>query len=265
MFALVVSSVLALQAAAEAMVDCGGHFETGCDRCPQGNKWAWCNGDCTWMQDPVNADLGMCISQVSLGGGLRGGANFYYWSLQFLGGGFLMLIFACIYYSKIIVGPPSMNRITGVSGWRLGIFDCLKKPHTCLHVTFCLPVVVGKNYYAAEVMGFWPGCLISYALIYSPLYPIGVLFRIFMSVKMQEKLGFKDNNFIVACFHNLFCMPCVVGRESLEVDCETGAEIKCCCQFTQQFKVAVEVSNLVEKGEQTISRSCQRTCLPGGH
>lgn len=33
-----------------------------------------------------------------------------------------------------------------------------KDKQTCLHTTFCLPVVAAKNYSTTEVVGFWPGC-----------------------------------------------------------------------------------------------------------
>ena len=34
-----------------AEVVCGGHSAASCDLCPQGNGAAWCNGECTWLDN----------------------------------------------------------------------------------------------------------------------------------------------------------------------------------------------------------------------
>lgn len=33
-------------------VSCGNHRASNCSLCPQGNGAAWCNGECTWIDDP---------------------------------------------------------------------------------------------------------------------------------------------------------------------------------------------------------------------
>ena len=40
-------------AARSALADvvCGGHSAASCDLCPQGNGAAWCNGECTWLDN----------------------------------------------------------------------------------------------------------------------------------------------------------------------------------------------------------------------
>eukprot|EP00591_Stephanopyxis_turris_P000556 CAMPEP_0195507622 /NCGR_PEP_ID=MMETSP0794_2-20130614/1032_1 /TAXON_ID=515487 /ORGANISM="Stephanopyxis turris, Strain CCMP 815" /LENGTH=446 /DNA_ID=CAMNT_0040634367 /DNA_START=117 /DNA_END=1454 /DNA_ORIENTATION=- len=35
----------------KANVSCGGHSASACSNCPQGNGAAWCNGDCSWVNN----------------------------------------------------------------------------------------------------------------------------------------------------------------------------------------------------------------------
>eukprot|EP00405_Crypthecodinium_cohnii_P016011 CAMPEP_0206461686 /NCGR_PEP_ID=MMETSP0324_2-20121206/25516_1 /ASSEMBLY_ACC=CAM_ASM_000836 /TAXON_ID=2866 /ORGANISM="Crypthecodinium cohnii, Strain Seligo" /LENGTH=266 /DNA_ID=CAMNT_0053933669 /DNA_START=62 /DNA_END=862 /DNA_ORIENTATION=- len=235
-----------------ADVDCGGHYASGCSECPQGNAWAWCNGDCTWLKDPLTTDemAGKCLPAIPLGVA-KGGAVWYQYLFAFTGYGIVLAIFAAVYYAKVITYLPS---ITGIGGTRVGLFDCLKKPDTCLHVTFCLPVSVGKNYHASGLCNYWAGCLSTFFLSFSPCFIINTFIRAYLSYRMQEELGFSPNIVKLFCV-NLFCLPCEVGRESLEVDAETGADINCCCQIKVTPKPVVEVVNLVAKVE-------DRTCSP---
>ena len=32
-------------------LNCGGHYASSCENCPQGNGASWCNGDCNWIND----------------------------------------------------------------------------------------------------------------------------------------------------------------------------------------------------------------------
>mmetsp|Transcript_23490 Transcript_23490/g.35667 ORF Transcript_23490/g.35667 Transcript_23490/m.35667 type:complete len:500 (-) Transcript_23490:113-1612(-) len=47
-------------AASESNVSCGGHFASTCAECPQGNGAAWCNGDCTWIDNQCTEYVKKC-------------------------------------------------------------------------------------------------------------------------------------------------------------------------------------------------------------
>jgi len=183
--------------------------------------------------------------------------------------GIIMLIFACFYYKKVIKGPPELPKVNDASGpRRYGLFECCSRENrdTCLYAAFCLPVLSGKNYYAADICGFWPGCLLTFIGTYSPFYCLTVCIRTLLANKIEEKLGRKPD-----CLMNLvytaFCFPCDVGRESLEIDSEIGATITCCCNVTLTPRVIAEVTQAFEKVEENIERSCDkyRLCSGDGH
>jgi len=239
---------------AAAIVDCGGHYAEACSDCPQGNGPVWCNGDCAW-------DTGSIFRRHDEGGECREAqtvlAPAFGKTLDHLFGnmgpwaavagsvtfGFVMLVYACVYNSQVISQLPTVPRIFNIQARERGLFACFSDSQTCLHTAFCMPVVLGKNYYATEVMGFWPGCIFSYCMTFSPFYFVSVLIRTVLAMKVQERLGFRGNFFSLCCM-NLFCMPCDVGRESLEVDAEIGATIWCCCNVFVKPQVITEVENV---------------------
>mmetsp|Transcript_31785 Transcript_31785/g.81730 ORF Transcript_31785/g.81730 Transcript_31785/m.81730 type:complete len:285 (-) Transcript_31785:80-934(-) len=262
---------------AVALVDCGGNFANDCGECPNGNGETWCNGECTWFKQPTG---GMCLAKVPIPGFVKEnspiGANFYYWATAFTGSIPVMLIFSCVYYARVIVGPPEMPKVGffDATPARRGLFDCLSKPDVCLYTTFCMPVVAGKNYHIAGVCGFWPGCCFTTALLYGPwacwgFWPgiaggltILTCVRAFLAGMVQKKLGFQEHfckNFI----YSAFCMPCDVGRESLEADKEVGADVTCCCTVTYESKVSNEIQNLVEGTVDKAERSCTKNRMCG--
>lgn len=242
------------------MVDCGGHFESSCSLCPRGNGPTWCNGDCAWLLMP-GSEGGSCVSTWAPG---HTSETFWY-MVGFLLSGMIMLCYACVYKQKVIVGPPPLPKVnTFLSGPRRGLFECFWYPDTCLYTLFCLPVVSAKNYYATDVCPFWPGCILTFIGTYSPFYCFTVCFRTILSGKVQEKLG-REPNCCMDCIYNAFCFPCEVGRESLEVDSEIGAEITCCCKVKITPRIVAEVEQVIEKEERACAGNKYRMCGGQGH
>lgn len=240
------------------MVDCGGHFESSCSMCPNGNGVSWCNGDCHWLTIP-GADSGQCVSNFGRGPI----SNIYIYLTSFAVNGFLMFIFACVYKQKVVMGPPPLPKVNSVGApARRGLFECFWHPDTCLYTTFCLPVVAGKNYYAANICGFWPGCIFTFLGTYSPFYFFTVLARAMLSGRVQANMG-QTPNVLTNCIYSVFCFPCDVGRESLEVDAEIGAEITCCCQVKISPRVISEMKNFVASEKRICTK--YRICGGGGH
>lgn len=241
------------------MVDCGGHFEYDCSSCPRGHGAVWCNGDCAWVSTLWND--GQCVPGWPGAGG--DSSDFYDYFMCFIFSGTVMLIYACVYHQKVIKGPPPLPQVNSVLGAkRRGLFECFKYPDLCMYITFCMPVVAGKNYYATDVCPFWPGCILTYLGTYSPFYCITAFVRAVLSGRVQDKLRI-EHWFPYDCLVALFCFPCDVGRESLEVDEEIGARIECCCKVHYKPRPVAEVVTLVEKSEEAVERSCDgvgRSC-----
>jgi len=185
----------------------------------------------------------------------------------FITTGIIMGVFAYLYKKHVIDGPPPFATVSSsAKGPRVGLFDCFMHPDTCLHVTFCMPVIAAKNYHVTDVLSFWPGCIVTYVLAYSPIWCISPIVRTFLTGKVSEKTGIK-NSWMWDLLMSVFCMPCDVGRESLEIDSEIGATITCCCNVTLTPRVIAEVTQAFEKVEENIERSCDkyRLCSGDGH
>jgi len=243
--AAAVAVAIALAAPAAATVDCGGHFASECSACPQGNGESWCNGACAWKSGLFDGNSGTCVpkkEKVAEG-------------LAYLTGfgisAFLMLIFACVYQAKVVEKIGTLPELD-IAARERGLFECFKEPQTVLHTVFCLPVVAAKNYSAAEVMGFWPGCILTFILSnIPPLFCLNVLVRSVLAWKVDQRMG-RERGPAKGCLINLFCMPCDVGRESLQVDDELGATITCCCDAYVAPRIVTEASN-----------AKNRLCTPG--
>mmetsp|Transcript_19419 Transcript_19419/g.56411 ORF Transcript_19419/g.56411 Transcript_19419/m.56411 type:complete len:237 (+) Transcript_19419:31-741(+) len=220
-------------------VSCGGHVAASCAECPQGNGGLWCHGACVWLMTPTG---GACLPAGFVKGvpSVSGdaGTDFVWWATIFTVSGFLMLLFAFAYEKQVV------NRM-GTIPWKLdpqasrrGLFSCCTSGHTCLYSCFCLPVVLGKNYQAAELMGFWKGCVTSFVLLYSPLYCVGVGVRTILAMEVSDAIGGHQELCSTLC-KSMFCMPCDVGRESMQVDEELSATITCCCNLKSTRKTAL--------------------------
>jgi len=157
----------------------------------------------------------------------------------FLTSATIMFVFAYFYKQHVIEGPPSFPKVnSSMTGPRRGLFTCLGHPQTCLHVTFCMPVVAAKNYHATDVLDFWPSCIVTFLSTYSPLYCIAVVIRAILSGRVQDKLGVQHS----CCWDMIyaFFLPCDVGRESMEIDQEVGADIECCCTVSYKARDVAE-------------------------
>jgi len=154
----------------------------------------------------------------------------------------VMLIFAFVYKNQVMEKLDTLPNHLDIQARRRNLLECFKERDTCLHVTFCLPVVAAKNYQVAEVMGFWPGCILTFLLTHTPLYCIGAVVRGVLSWKVATRMDLERSALKSICV-NLFCMPCDVGRESLQVDDELGATITCCCNAVVAPRIVTEASN----------------------
>mmetsp|Transcript_77829 Transcript_77829/g.152757 ORF Transcript_77829/g.152757 Transcript_77829/m.152757 type:complete len:276 (+) Transcript_77829:99-926(+) len=239
-------------------VDCGGHFARACILCPESYGRVWCNGQCEWI--PGLFGGGECVEYGFVPGlpnpetgGLL--AHIVWWFTSFLGSAFIMFIFAAVYKKQVI---QKMNYVSSIGhSSPKGLFDCFFDRSTCLYTTFCLPVVLGKNYEATAVLGFWPGCVLSFLFSYSPFHCIGAVVRIFLARQVQDKLGHERSSNLMLCLTNLFCLPCAVGKESLEVDDAAGNTITCCCKVEVQSCVVNAVEDVAEAAAEAVEAAAE--------
>jgi len=220
----------ALQAQPQTPVkNCGGLFAESCAVCTQGNGEAWCNADCIWISDeckdrtPANTVLKF-FTEVSTEG-VWGLAN---WTVT----GAIMFCFALAYKSKVVNvlnHDKIRERGEDYNAWserKRGLFDCFFERNTCLYTTFCTPLVAAKNYEVGRVCPFWPACVIMFIGMYSPLYCVTACIRTVWSGRLKKNMGYRPV-FCLDFIYSLFCWPCEVGRESLEVDEAVDVEISC--------------------------------------
>jgi len=226
-------------------VDCGGHYALSCGQCVGGNGQSWCNGECEWIVGFVGG--GECVARSGIPGlpDPRGGllTDAVWWLALFALSAFIMLIYASVYKTQVVDRLYTIPKHMHITAKKLNLFACFAHPQTLVQTAFCMPVVAGKNYEASGVLGFWPGCLFTFIFMYSPLYLFGACFRAILAKKVQDRIG-HDTSLVKAFLTNLLCMPCDIGKESLEVDQEIGAEIKCCCNLSQTPIVFNEIDDV---------------------
>jgi len=105
---------------------------------------------------------------------------------------------------------------------KAGLCDCCFNIHLCLHVCFCGPCRLGHTLQVAGICDFWM------ATIFWDLCPcleccLGPYYR----QQLRAKLGLEQNcccDFV----SYLFCAPCAIGQDAIEVDAESGAQVTCC-------------------------------------
>lgn len=187
---------------------------------------AWCHGECKWIDPHWLGISGRCLSAdiQEDTGGLLGEYGF-----SFCMSAIVMLMFACVYKRKVVDHLPQLKPHLGtdLAPREKGICACYKAPETCIYSFCCLPLVAGKNYHAAEICNFWPGCIFTFLGIYTPFFFLAVMVRAALSGRVREKLGYKPH-LCTDCCCSLFCFPCEVARESMEIDEELGVRVGCC-------------------------------------
>jgi hypothetical protein len=241
------------------VVNCGGLFAETCAVCDQGNGESWCNGDCVWVNDDcrdktVSNSL-LKFFTVTSGAGIWGSTS---WVVS----ASIMFCFACVYKAKV-VNQLSHDRIPernqDYDKWsdrKYGLFDCLFKPNTCLYTTLCMPLVAAKNYEVGRVCPFWPACIIMFVGMFSPFYCLTACIRTVWSGRLKRNLGYRSSC-LMDLLYSLFCWPCEVGRESLEVDEALGVEISCINRVKTTWEPAILRDLEAEVGS---CFGCRRGC-----
>jgi len=193
------------------------------------NGALWCNGQCIWYNGGChNHNLWTNLMDSIY-------ASFYIWLRTlpitlFLG--IVMLAYATIYKSKIVDHLEHLPPKGDDSYWRerhYGLFSCFSRPDLCMWSTFCTPVVAAKNYDVGNVMGYYASCFCLFLGMFTcfwPFYCILALVRTSWSQKLSRNLRLRPD-FCLDFWTTLFCFPCDVARESMEVDEAIGVELKC--------------------------------------
>lgn len=225
-----------LQSQPEGTISCGGHFAESCSACAGDVGEEYCNGDCSWIWGHCKIPSFLeWVEKVFIWDTFKNWKTFLPYVAYY---GLLMLAYACVYKSKIVDELPhsKINEIHGLVGdlgdgddREVGLFQCFTKPSQCLWVLFCAPVVAAKNYDQGKVMSFWPACFLIYIGTYTCFFPFWIVmacFRASLSTRLAAHMGLKTSlpwNFYLT----LYCFPCQVGRESIEVDKALGVELEC--------------------------------------
>jgi len=148
----------------------------------------------------------------------------------------LVILFAYFFKTKVVDKMPKVTKYSGARRERqVGLFDCFQKQDVCLHAACCLPPTSAKVMHQTDIMGYWPGCVATACTshpVWPPLMCLGAIFRFWVMTTYQDYMGFESDigeAAVVACC----CWPCEVGRQTLEVDAETGMAATCVCQVKE--------------------------------
>lgn len=215
-------------------VNCGGHFAETCHACPTDFSWAWCNGDCLWAfsrcrRSTPSAYAARLLEAIAV--------TWYSWLPVVVVAAAVTMYLYAIGYRKWVVSKYPLEIQDSLKEKRrdpamleerrLGLSAVLSDPNTCLWAFCCTPVLAAKNYHVGQVLHFWPSCLALGFTLYSPFLCAAVLARTSLSARLQRNLGYRPSSLATGCLLNLFCLPCEVGRESLEVDMLECMEAQC--------------------------------------
>jgi Cys-rich protein (TIGR01571 family) len=154
------------------------------------------------------------------------------------------LLFASQYKAKVVDAIPVLQAKANTGkDFKYGVFECFSNGSICLHTWCCAAVRVAHTTHVAGVCDFWPACLLWCCC--EQLYCcIGVYFR----MQIRQKLGMAPDTFKdIVCF--IFCHPCSLGQDALEVDAESGATTSCCCSVAVRPPAAVN-PGIVIQGQQ---------------
>lgn len=236
------------------------------------NTAAWCNGECEWSNGAcVPAGSGNPVQNVfhTVDDDSQG----HWWWLPLGFGihcfsGILVLIYACIYKVKIVDQyHDDISKLDGLiedhvfNERKVGLCDMWKYPSTALWAIFCTPVLAAKNYQIGKAgPTYWCACIVLFVTLSPPFYLIAVAVRAIWSMRLQANLRHKmgRSGCCRECIVGLFCFPCAVGRDSLEVDEEEWVEVTC------PFRIEAKYNKLVEhvehKAEHRVRDCVKRNC-----
>lgn len=155
----------------------------------------------------------------------------------------VVAVYACIYKMKVVDHYP--GDMEECDSWeeeedeerrdrederrerRVGLFAMFSSPSTSLWAIFCTPVLAAKNYHIGKVgVGYWVSCCTLFICLSPPFFIVAALIRAILSTRLQRNLR-QPTSCAREFFVGLFCFPCAVGRESLEVDDEEYVRVGC--------------------------------------
>jgi len=251
-----------------AGVNCGGHVAETCAACPGDNGAAWCHGMCEWISGPWGG--GQCVLRgpggipefVQLPYEMQDATFIHLHAMQYgtlvLATGLLMLCFAVNYNKRVVRHMPAIDEVIIKSRREKSLMSCFWEPSVCLYATCCAPLLAGKNYYATRVCpNFWAGCIFTFLGMYTPFFCIWLPVRAWLSTLVQVTIG-QRTSCCSQLLTTLFCFPCDLAREGLEIDDELGAEITCFNNLRLTPKLLQEVDNAVAlvAGSEAQPRMC---------
>lgn len=251
-------------------VSCGGHYAESCRVCPQHNGQPWCNGDCLWVFDSCESKSPWTSVKLEVEHQIH---QWYLWCLVILLIAGVTAGYAYVYKKKVVDQfPRDIEEHDGefdeFKDREVGLFQVCGQPHTLLWSLFCSPVLAAKNYHVGDVLSFWPSCLALSITLYSPFPCLAVLLRAVLSSRLQRNLEHKPN-FILELLSGLFCFPCAVGRESIEVDEVEYMDVQCPFKVESTAPIAEEMKLMEDEILENPQRTCwgstkDRMCSPFG-
>mmetsp|Transcript_11798 Transcript_11798/g.19371 ORF Transcript_11798/g.19371 Transcript_11798/m.19371 type:complete len:382 (+) Transcript_11798:67-1212(+) len=106
---------------------------------------------------------------------------------------------------------------------------CCNDMHLCLHAAFCWPVRAAHTWEVMGIVDYWLG---FFASLCCPLC-MPCIGGCFWRAKIRKKFGIEENT-IGDFLMWLFCTPCAVGQEAMQVDEVSGVTVQCCCKISER-------------------------------
>lgn len=137
-------------------------------------------------------------------------------------------LFAFYYKGKVIDNLPQLTMKSSKKTFSNGLFGCFGDTTQCLYHWCCPFVSAAKNMHVTGVMDYWPGfCMMWCTMTLGTAFCcIGPIARAYFFGQVKKSIGIQDS-FVTDCCLQMWCFPCSIGQESMEVDSLLGVEIAC--------------------------------------
>jgi len=157
----------------------------------------------------------------------------------------LSVLFAWPFKHKVVDRMPKIPRQTGeVRERKLGLFACFSNQDACQHAAFCPAPAAARVMEQSGVTGYWTGFAVTCVTMYGgmccqSMECFALPWRMWTMWRYTELMNY-EADFISTFGVSCCCWPCEVGRQTMEVDLESGRSATCVCQVREQRLLNVQ-------------------------
>lgn len=171
----------------------------------------------------------------------------------------ILLIFACVYHSKVTKGRPAPYPTQPIHPPAQGLFDVCSDGNTCMYACFCTHIRAGDSHAAMGIGSYWTVIMLGMAasILNSVLNAItsaiievqfpyliqNFLMALYLAPKREQwrkKNNVEGGNMCVDFLAWWCCTPCAAAQEARYVDATQNVHVECCCHLIKKGPVIAQ-------------------------